>query len=392
MTQLSEALDALLTERGVDRRPGDEGTVTPRCEHFGKCGGCHLQHLDYAEQLEVKTGMVTRAFESHGLDPSLVQPMLGADDPWTYRNKVDLTAKTFDGEVHLGFLPYGEKHTLIEFEECPIADPAVNRALAGIRRALPRHPEFKKKLISVVCRASRADQVVGLVFHGRHRDPEAYKDLGMDIMAEADGITGTVYVRKRKEHVCGDRALHEEIAGKRFRFPLRSFFQSNPLQTEALVAKVLEVAQPTADDVVLDLYGGVGLFGLVLADTVREVFILEDTPASAEAAKDNAERFGVDNVTVVRGQAEERVELMRRTGQNPTLVVVDPPRSGMHPKALEALSRFSTNPRLVYVSCNPETHARDCAALVEAGYTLEGVWPVDMFPQTLHIESVALLR
>jgi 23S rRNA (uracil1939-C5)-methyltransferase len=392
MTGFAPALDEVLETRGVDKRPGDSGTVEPRCPHFGTCGGCQLQHLPYEEQLTLKTEMVRAAFRTHELDADKVRPMLGAEDPWAYRTKIDLTAKTFAGELHLGFLPYGEKRTLIEFEECPIADPAINEALVGIRAALPRHPELNKKLISIVCRGSRSEGKVGLVFHGKLREPGPYRELGMDIMGETDRVTGGMFVRKRKEHLVGDRNLSETIAGKTFRFPIRSFFQNNPPQTEVLAAKVLELADAGQDEVVLDLYSGVGLFGLLLAEHTKEVYLLEDTPYSAEAAKENAEAFGAENVVSLRGQAEERVELMRRSGQHPNIVILDPPRSGCHEAVVRSLSRFPTRPRIVYVSCNPETHARDCALFKAEGYELQEVWPIDMFPQTVHIESVALLK
>ncbi len=386
------SLAELLEAHGVTKKPGDEGTVAPGCPHFGVCGGCQLQHLSYPDQLAYKHGLVSRAFASHGLDPGLVHPVLGAEDPWGYRNKVDLTAKTFGGEVHLGLLPHGEKHTLVEMDSCPIADPSINEVLQGIRSALPRHPEFRKRLISIVCRSSRAQKAVGLVFHGKVEEPQPYRDLALDIMGETSTVVGGVFVRKRKEHVTGDRSLKETVRGRQYAFPLRSFFQNNPPQTEALVGLVEELAAPTREDVVVDLYSGVGLFGLAIAEKVREVYLLEDTPYSAEAAQQNAADLGLSNVHPLRGQAEERLELMRRSGQKPSLVILDPPRSGCHENVVKTLTAFLERPRLVYVSCNAETHARDAARLVEGGYRLEGVWPVDMFPQTLHVEAVAVFR
>lgn len=392
MTELSPALSDLLDTEGLERRPGDEGTVEATCPHFGSCGGCQLQHLTYEDQLVWKTDRVARFFEEAGFTRDLVHPCMGSDVPWNYRNKVDLTAKTFDGDLHLGFLPYGEKHTLIEMEQCPIADKSINKALGGIRAALPRHPDLKKKLISVVCRSSRVTDQVGLVYHSKLKQPPLYGDLTMDIMGEADNVIGGVYVQKRKEYVTGERMLEEELCGKRYLFPLRSFFQNNIPQTERLMRKVEELLQPTKDDVLLDLYSGVGLFGLMLFDQVREVFLLEDTPYSVEAAKLNAERFGAENVTILRGQAQERIDLMRKSGQHPTCVIVDPPRSGCHETVIDEIAKMPGKPRVVYVSCNPETHARDCARFLERGYGLEGVWPCDLFPQTLHVEGVALLR
>lgn len=333
-----------------------------------------------------------RAFRKHGFAAELVHPIRGCEDPWAYRNKVDLTAKTFGGELHLGFLPYGDKHTLVEMEECPIADPAINEAMAGLRRALPRHPDLKKKLISIVCRASRAAKNVGLVFHGKIREPDVYRELAMDAMGECETITGGVFVRKRKEHITGEKMMTEQVRDREFRYSVRAFFQSNPPQTAVLVDVVEELAELTPDDVLLDLYAGVGLFGISFADKVKDVYMLEDTPYSVESAKANVEALGIENAVILRGQAEERVELMLRSGQHPSVIVLDPPRSGLHPSALDAVSRFPTHPRLLYVSCNAETHARDCAALTERGYELAGVWPVDMFPQTLHVEGVALLK
>lgn len=391
MTTLSDSLKAVMQAADLPRLPGEEGAVEARCKHFGACGGCQLQHMTYDEQTAWKTRRVAGFFEAAGFTPDVVHGCMPSPDPWAYRNKLDLTAKTFDGELHLGFLPYGEKHTLIEMDECPIADPAINRALPGIRRALPRHPELMKKLISVVCRASRVRDEVGLVYHSKLKQPGVYSDLTMDIMGETRDVVGGVYVQNRKEHVTGERMLEEELCGRRYKFPLRSFFQNNVPQTERLMRKVEELLKPTEEDVLLDLYSGVGLFGLWLADRVREVFLLEDTPYSVEAAKINAENFAVDNVTLLRGQAQERIDLMRKAGQHPTCVIVDPPRSGCHETVIKEIAAMPGRPRVVYVSCNPETHARDCARFVDLGYGLEGVWPVDLFPQTLHVEGVALL-
>lgn len=391
MAELSPALRELLETEELPRLPGDEGSIEPRCPHFGACGGCQLQHLTYQDQLAWKTDRVARFFQAAGFTADRVHPTLGSADPWNYRNKVDLTAKTYAGELHLGLLPYGEKHTLIEMESCPIADPSINEALAGIRRALPRHPELRKKLISVVCRASRSMQRIGLVYHSKLKQPSAYSELTQDIMGETDRLVGGVFVQKRKEHITGEGSLEEELCGRTYSFPLRSFFQNNIPQTEELLRLVERLAEPTKDDVLLDLYSGVGLFGLMLADKVREVFLLEDTPYSVDAAKKNAEDQGVQNVTILRGQAQERIDLMRRTGQNPSLVILDPPRSGCHETVIDTIAAMPRRPRVIYVSCSPETHARDCARFVSKGYTLEGVWPVDLFPQTLHVEGVAKL-
>lgn len=384
-------LRELLESAAVPKLPGEAGTVEPACPHFGVCGGCQLQHLAYPEQLDFKRAHVVRMFEGRGLDPKLVHPVLGAPEPWAYRNKIDLTAKTFGGDVHLGFLPYGEKHTLIEMERCPVADASINESLAGIRKALTRHPELRKRLISIVCRASRSQQKVGLVFHGKLKEPEVYQQLATDIAAEAERVVGGLFVNKRKEHVTGENEIQETICGKDFRYPLRSFFQANPPQTEAMVELVARLLDPKPQDVLLDVYAGVGLFGLILAERLQHVYLLEDTPYSADGARENAARFGIKNVTILRGQAEERVELMLRAGQYPSCIILDPPRSGCHENAIKCLTGFPSKPRIVYVSCNPETHARDCAMMVERGYRLEGVWPVDLFPQTLHVEGVALL-
>ena len=214
MTELSPGLEKLLEKSNVPKKPGDPGTVEPKCQYFGKCGGCHLQHLPYQEQLDFKTQTVRSLFEGVGIDPSLVHDASGSDVPWNYRNKIDLTAKTFEDELHLGFLPYGEKHSLIEFESCPIADPSINEALTGIRKALPRHRVLQKKLISLVCRASKKQEKIGIVYHSKLKEPNVYSDLTMDIMGETDKVIGGVYVQKRREHITGVKSLEETILGK----------------------------------------------------------------------------------------------------------------------------------------------------------------------------------
>lgn len=343
--------------------------VEPLCPYFGDCGGCQWQHMDYLTQTAYKSRIVAEQLEHVGKLPGVeVRETVRMDTPWGYRNSARLTVGP-DGA--LGFQRF-ESHQVIAVENCLILHPLLQDLLRSLDVEFP-------ELTALSLRAGTRTGECLIVMETREDEPpEVEVDIPVSCaLVLADGRVATLI---------GETAIHEEVAGRLYRISPTSFFQVNTAGAEHLVQIVAEALQPQGWERLLDLYCGVGLFGLALAERVGEVVGVESAPSAVADALVNAE--GMDNVTLVEGLAEEAMQALEGSFD---LVVVDPPRGGIHPAALGALVEKRPQ-RIAYVSCEPTTLARDCAALVEAGYRLRWVQPVDMFPQTYHIEAVALLE
>lgn len=343
--------------------------VDPLCPYFGDCGGCQWQHVDYATQIRYKARIVAEQLEHVGRLPGVdVRETVGMAEPWGYRNSARLTVGP-DGA--LGFQRF-ESHEVVAIEDCLILHPLLRDLLRTLDVEFP-------ELRALTLRAgTRTGERMIVLETAGDEPPEMEVDIPVSCaLALEDGSAATLI---------GETAIHEEVGGRRYRISPTSFFQVNTEGAERLVAIVTEALEPQAGERLLDLYCGVGLFGLALAGRVGEVVGVESAPSAVQDAVVNAE--GLDNVTLVEGPAEEALDVLEGAFD---LAVVDPPRGGIHPTALRALVEKHPR-RIAYVSCEPTTLARDCAELVRADYRLRWVQPVDMFPQTYHIEAVALLE
>lgn len=381
---------AFLDEEVAPYLTGLETLVEPKCAYFGSCGGCHLQHLSYPDQLAVKRRFLEDCLAKAGVTvPSLDGRVHGMEDPWFYRNKADFNARTYDGQVHLGFNELGSRGVL-EIDSCAIASPRINEALRGFKHAFADFPELKRKLHSLILRSSRADDTAIALYHTKLKDAAVFNRLTAQVRAGMPALAGGGFVKKGTVVGEGDLRIHEQIRGMSYTYAPGSFFQANPVQTEVLARLVEEHVDPRPSDVVLDVYSGVGLFTLLIAQSVRTVYAIEDTPGSVADAIENASAAGLQNCHFLKGQAEEKLAQLQRTGVAPTVAILDPPRSGCQEAALGAIRQMQV-PRLVLVSCSPKSLARDLAYLIGAGYRVESLSLLDMFPQTMHLESVALL-
>ncbi len=352
--------------------------VSPPCPHFGpdRCGGCSWQHVSYSAQLVFKAGIVRDQLTRIGrvADP-LVRPPLGMDDPWHYRNHVQLVAGAD------GLLAYqaAASHRSVVVTQCPIAHPwvasMVEAPAAGAAWRLP--PGLGGGWVRRA--APRAGISTGqrlLVLEAGRQPPLVRGVWPFAVAVEA----GT-----RVIPLAGNPHLEERLGGRVFRYSPRSFFQVNSAQAERLVEVVSGYVEPQGDETLLDCFCGVGVFGLLLAGRVKRVIGVEESGSSISDARVNA--AGVVNVTFLHGQAQSVVPSLAEPVHT---VVLDPPREGCDPAVLKAIASLAPR-RIVYVSCDPSTLARDVGRLAEAGYVLREVTPVDMFPQTYHIETVALL-
>ncbi len=352
--------------------------VTPRCPHFppppsgmatgrgGGCGGCQWQHIEYAAQLKFKTEIVREQFARIGKIPDApVRDTLGMAEPWHYRNNVQFQ---LDAAGRLCFRAY-ESHDLVRITECHIIHPLLDEMFRGL--------EFQGADFSgVTLRAGTRTGEKLLVLEGRDNEPpEISVDEPVSIAYQTPD--GDVLP------LIGKDALHEILREHTFRVSPQAFFQVNTPMAEKLIDLVEQFLAPQPADVLLDAFGGVGTFGLALASRVTKVIAIEENPFAVNDAKANA--VEISNVEFQRGAVED---ILPKLKTKITLAVADPPRAGIAPAALDALIALA--PRaLAYVACDPATLARDARKLVDGGYRLVEVQPVDLFPHTYHIESVS---
>jgi 23S rRNA (uracil1939-C5)-methyltransferase len=350
--------------------------VLPPCPHFGShaaaavgCGGCHWQHIAYEAQLEFKQRIVQDQLERIGrFESVLVKPTIGSPEPWYYRNHIQFA---LDEHGRLGFIG-AESQRVVPIEECYIMHPLLNEVFGALDLEMP---ELER--LSLRCGVNTSQKMA--VFETHEDEPfELEVDLPVScVFLLSDGRTATLI---------GREYISEILAGREYRISASSFFQVNTPQAEELVHLVRDYLAPTGSEVLLDAYCGVGVFGLSLAGEVGQLIGLEESPSAVADARFNAGL--ADNAEFVEGRVEE---VLPSLGVPIDLAVLDPPRQGCASEALTALTRLAPA-KIVYVSCDPATLARDTRRLVQAGYQLVEVQPIDMFPQTYHIESVALLK
>ena len=342
--------------------------VAPPCPQFGRCGGCQWQHVEYGAQLRYKQRIVESHLQRIGRIPSPpLRPPIGMAHPWRYRNNMQFVV---DREGHLCLMAAGS-HRPVPVGDCHLLCPELGQVLAELELDLP-------DLAGVTLRAGRRTGERMLVLATRGADvPELEVDRPLScVLLRPDGSIAPLI---------GSPYLHEELAGRRLRVSAGSFFQVNTEQAEALLEVVREYARIEPGETVLDAYGGVGTIGLALAGRAGRVLIAEASPSAAADARKNAS--SVPNATVIEGAVEAVLPALEGAID---VAVLDPPRAGVAARALAALAARRPR-RIVYVSCDPSTLARDLGRLLEQGYALQEVQPVDMFPQTYHVECVALL-
>ncbi len=320
--------------------------VEPRCPLFGECGGCQLQHMTYRAQLAAKEGIVREQLRRIGhLDDTVVRPIVGAANPWGYRNHVRLSTGKKYGDV--GFI-HRRGRGLLKVEACPIADPWVNDLLPSLQgRGRGLHQ------VQVRHNARTGESLISPAVPG----------LGVP---------------------SGQKAYTEELGGRRFFVSASAFFQVNSEQAEEMVRLVGD-GLPTSGGLLIDAFAGVGTFAVLFAGRFNRVIAIEESHSAAKDAAANVR--DTPNVEILTGKVED---VLPGLDVRPDVVLLDPPRPGCGPPVLQAIIKFRP-PDVVYVSCNPATLARDLRVLVNAGYRLEHVTPLDMFPQTGHIESVSKL-
>ena len=371
------------------------------------CGGCQIQELDYQEQLNIKTNEVKQVISRIGkLEDVVVHPALGMEEPFRYRNKAQFPIQKVDGSPVIGF--YKKKsHDIIPTDQCIIQHDVNDKIIKIIKTYIraykvsvydeKTHTGVLRHLVTKVGFTSKEVMVV-LVANGRKLP--YLNELASVLKENIPGFkTLVVNVNREKTNVIlgnenrviyGDGKINDNIGDLVFEISPLSFFQVNPVQPEVLYNKALEYAALGENDTVFDIYCGIGTISLFLAQRAKKVYGIEIVEEAIKDAKRNAEINNLDNVEFYVGKAEDVVPKMYKQGKRANVVVVDPPRKGCDEKVLDTIVSMQPD-RVVYVSCNPSTLARDLAYLNEKGYKSLEVQPVDMFPHSVHIENVALI-
>lgn len=376
----------------------------PPCPYYGKCGGCVCQHMTYAAQLAFKRDQV-RGCLGHiaGLDVE-VQPVLGMDDPWHYRNKISMPVAGDQEALQIGYYA-PRSHRVINVERCLLAQPVSDRACGVVRRWMeengisPYREESHTGLIRhIMTRVNRQGQLMlVLVINGKTlKKADVLLDMLRSEIPELVSLCvspnekrGNVILGDSCQTLWGEERLPDTLCGNRFLLSPLSFFQINPTQTEKLYQTALEFAGLTGSERVADLYCGAGTISLMLARHAGHVTGVEIVPDAIRDAKMNARLNGIGNVDFLCGAAEEILPGLVDQGLRPDVVVLDPPRKGAEQQVLDAILRCGPS-RVVYVSCNPATQARDARQLCDGGYQAVRCQPVDMFCQTAGVENVLL--
>lgn len=382
--------------------------VRPVCTVFGNCGGCQIQHIDYQKQLELKTKLVREALQRNGgfVDPKVL-PMLGMTEPWGYRNKALFPVSSRAGRVVTGFYASGT-HRVVPVETCPVQHATNNRIVSEARRAATKYDlkpydeqSGEGTLRHILAKvAAETGQSMAAFVTGTRVFPQE-REIAREMTNRVPGLAGVVHnVNPERTNVVlgpitrtvlGEPSIEDRLEGLRFRVSAESFAQTNPAQARVLYARVLEYAALTAADTAIDAYCGVGTITLLLARKAGKVYGIENVDAAVSDARDNARLNRISNVEFILGDAEKVLPDLVKRQVKAGVLVLDPPRKGVDNQVIQAALSMAPA-RIVYVSCDAATMARDLGKLAGGGYELIEVQPVDMFPHTSHVEAVALLE
>ncbi len=380
-----------------------EKTRSTPCPHAKQCGGCQLQHVPYAQQLAQKQRRVRELLGGFGP----VLPILGMEEPKHYRNKVTAAfALDRNRKIVTGIYQPGS-HAVVPVDSCLIEDETADAIIMDIRRMLP---DFRIKVFDersgtgwlrhvLVRRGFATGQAlvvlvaVSPIFPLQKPFVQKLRELHPEVRSVVLNINDRftpVVLGTREKVLYGEGTIEDLLCGHRFRISPRSFYQINPVQTEKLYRTAVDFAGLTGTETVLDAYCGIGTIGITASGRAKQVIGVELNRDAVADAIVNARLNGIKNCWFTAGDAGEYMEQMARDGMRPDLVFLDPPRAGSDERFLSSLLRCAPK-KVVYVSCDPETLARDLGTLTKGGYRVGKIQPVDMFPYTQHIECVCQL-
>jgi 23S rRNA (uracil1939-C5)-methyltransferase len=385
--RFGEARTVELLRAGADRIPD-------RCSHGGEpCPGAPWQGLPYERQLQIKSEQVDEALRRiGGLDGFELEPIVAADEQWRYRNKLEYSFGDRDGDPILGFHARGRWDLVVDVDDCQLASEPGNAARNAVRdwaqlESIPAFDDRAKRGVLrnlIVREGRRGGQIQTRLVTAQRNFPKPPVDLHTVVADDSGGNEGPT-------GVLGEEYLKEELCGLKWEISPGAFFQTNTEMAERLYAVAAELAGLSGSEKVFDLFCGIGTIGLTMAASAGEVWGVEIVPEAIADAERNAKLNEIGNAHFLAANVRTGVRpLLVRAGK-PDVVVIDPPRAGLSQKMIRRVIECEAQ-KIVYVSCNPTTLAPNAAQLEEAGYRLRRVKPVDMFPQTPHIECVALLE
>lgn len=337
--------------------------TTPLCPVFGTCGGCTYQNISYEEELRVKESGLRRLFEEKlGLDASFFDPIVASPQPYHYRNRLDLSLRRRRDGFQIGFQIPGS-FQLVPIENCAIARPEISGFIPSLRE------EAAAKL------------------------PDDYRTANLVVRTGEDGRVRWGGIGRRSLRLDEKDYFYTELRGRKIFYSLDTFFQANLYILPALMSVIEKYADFHPETYFLDLYAGAGLFGLCFPDKVKRVLMIEENPASTKAADYAIRYHGLNNIEIRTGRVEtELPKILDEKNAARHIAIVDPPRGGLTPSASETLSAAKDLDKLFYLSCCPETLARDLAVFTGKGWKIERIIPFDFFPRTHHLETLVLLK
>lgn len=399
--------------------------IEKRCGHFERCGGCRWQHVSYNEQLEIKESGVKQCFGPLLSSQVTWHPIIPCQSEWHYRNKMEYSfSSNAKGDDFLGLMMHASRGKVMNLKECHLASPWFITGLSAVRdwwaeSGLKAYHPTKNtgSLRTLTLREGMrtGDRLAMLTVSGNpdyalnRRQIDLFVDaLRQAVETEENRLSIFIRIQQIAEghptqfyemHVYGPDHIREELHIQtspeaspeilQFHISPTAFFQPNTFQAEKLLSQAVQLARIPSNTVVYDLYCGTGSFGLAFSKYAKQVIGIELSPESALDAKTNTTLNHANNMTIYSGAVKDILQEL--SSQSPDVVVVDPPRAGLDPASLELIVKLQA-PIVIYVSCNPKTQALNIKDLMEKGYTLEAVQPVDQFPQTMHVENIAILK
>ncbi len=372
-----------------------KGRATAHCPIFQNCGGCQLQHLNYEEQLYFKQQRVSSALQRiGGLTDVTVRPVLGMEHPWHYRHTARFHLDKTASKAKIGYYRL-KSHTLEQIEDCALlpADfyPLLN-ALSDFLGNLKGQYEIPAHQLVLRKGWATGELLVQLIADDfpKRIDQRAVEALAGKFPNLKGIVISLLWPSAKEKVIYGSDYYTEVISGTSFHVPAGAFFQNNPAQTEVLLRVVSDYAAHQEGQILFDLYCGVGLFAHSFAPKVKKVYGIEENVKAVSAAVENVAINGNGNTSFIQGRTDKTLPQLAREGIKPDTVILDPPRQGSDPQTLAEISKLSPS-KIIYVSCDPATLARDLALLTDCGYQVLEVQPVDMFPHTYHVECVTLM-
>jgi len=402
LTLAGEVVEARVTEQKRGYAQAEATTilnpsaerVAPKCRHYGLCGGCSYQHAEYAAQLGIKRGILEETLQRAGVTAPDIT--VHSAEPWSYRNRIRMHFTRENGQLRLGYMQR-KSNTAFAVEECPIAAPLLVRAALALSSAL-QDATWIDKGMEAEFFCDSAESALQIAILGEHSRTSAqdFADAMMQMQQVVPELTGAgLYLRAEEEATpreiaqWGEDSLILSITSHNYRVTRSAFFQTNRFLAEKLVELV---AHEHGGELAWDLYAGVGLFSLALAENFARVVAVESATPAVRDLQHNLARAGEQH----RAIENTTLAFLERTAapsskKPPELIVLDPPRAGLGMEVCKLLAQVGA-PGIVYVSCDPVTLARDLAALIESGYQLQPMHLIDLFPQTFHMETVSILR